>query len=95
MGRPVAPVPLDLLLRIAIDAELVVILHVVGDGDRPFPDNGVVPTAVVAACRRDVAVLALRYGRVPLVVFVVIVGRESRVWQVRIRVSSAPGFVLL
>ena len=83
-------VPLDLLRRVAVDAELVIVLDVVGHRDGPLAYNDVGAAAVVATRCANVPILRRRYRSVPLVVPVVVERREVRVRQVRGRVAGTP-----
>ena len=70
---------------------LVSPLDVVRNGERPLPnDEGILGVLVVAARGRDVRVLVHRDATIPLKVSVIVVGSESRVWEVLGRVARAP-----
>lgn len=82
------------LVGAVLDAELVVVLDVVGDGDGPLADDDVV-VALVAAGGVEIAVFGGGDAGVPFEVAVVVEGGEVGAGEGTGWVSGAPGRVLL
>lgn len=93
LGGPELLVPVGLVGAV-LDAELVVVLDVVGDGDGPLADNDVV-VALVAAGGVEIAVFGGGDAGVPFEVAVVVKGGEVGAGEGAGWVSGAPGRVLL
>lgn len=93
LGGPEFLVPLGLVGAVA-DAELVVVLDGVGDGDGPLADDDAV-LAVVAAGSVEVAVFCGSDACVPFEVAVVVKGGEIGAGEGTCWVSRTPGGILL
>lgn len=73
-----------------LDAELVVVLNTISDGDGPLADNDVV-VALVTAGGVEIAVFGGGDAGVPFEVAVVVEGGEVGAGEGAGRISGAPG----